>query len=77
MLSKKLLSMFNRSSRYREVELKFSQWSVNDFLVQAKLKPDPSGDGPTWESKPCGNKRVFQEGSRIIPEASSSKKVSC
>ena len=33
--------------------------SLRDILVHAKLNPDPSDDGPTGESKPCGNKRCF------------------
>ena len=31
----------------------------DNILVLAKLNPDPSDDGPTGESKPCGNKRCF------------------
>ena len=33
--------------------------SLRDILVHAKLNPDPSDDGPTGESKPCGNNRCF------------------
>ena len=33
--------------------------SLRDILVHAKLNPDPSDDGPTGESKPCGNKMCF------------------
>ena len=33
--------------------------SLRDILVHAKLNPDPSDDGPTGKSKPCGNKRCF------------------
>ena len=33
--------------------------SLRDILVNAKFNPDPSDDGPTGESKPCGNKRCF------------------
>ena len=32
---------------------------LRDILVHAKLTPDPSDDGPTGESKPCGNKMCF------------------
>ena len=37
----------------------FLHIAVRDILVHAKLNPDPSDDGPTGESKPCGNKRCF------------------
>ena len=33
--------------------------SLRDILVHAKLNSDPSDDGPTGESKPCGNNRCF------------------
>ena len=33
--------------------------SLRDILIHAKLNPDPSDDGPTGESKPCGDKRCF------------------
>ena len=34
--------------------------SLRDILVHAKLNPDPSDDGPTGESKPCGNKMCLR-----------------
>ena len=33
--------------------------SLKDIIVHAKLNPDSSDDGPTGESKPCGNKRLI------------------
>ena len=32
---------------------------LRDIRVHAKLNPDPSDDGTTGESKPCGNMRCF------------------
>ena len=33
--------------------------TLRNILVHAKLKPVPSDDEPTGESKPCGNKRCL------------------